>query len=221
MIFFDLDDTLLDSHSASLNAAINLYKDASISMSLQEFLASWQAAQERQYSRYDAKEISFQEQRRARLREVINPALSDCAADQMFTHYQQSLESHWHLFDDVLPCFERLYGHRLGLISNGDAALQRRKLAKTGISDMFNCVVISSECGCAKPDEEIFLRACALAGVTPKNAVYIGDRYDLDAEGARKAGLLHGFWLNRRNASAHKRTQPIISSLNELIFPEA
>jgi putative hydrolase of the HAD superfamily len=49
--------------------------------------------------------------------------------------------------------------------------------------------MISEECGFAKPSREIFLRACELAGESPTNAVYVGDHYDLDAQGSRAPGL--------------------------------
>jgi putative hydrolase of the HAD superfamily len=215
MIFFDLDDTLLDKQSATRNAAVDFHKAVGVERPLQEFLVAWHIAQERQYHRYLAKEISFQEQRRARLREVIAPTLSDNAADELFARYVESLESHWVLFDDVLPCFARLSAHSFGLITNGDGALQRRKLEKTGLTGKFNCILISGECGVSKPDKEIFLCACELAGIIPEDALYIGDRYDVDAEGARQAGL-RGIWLNRGGNSDHGHTPPIIASLTEL-----
>jgi putative hydrolase of the HAD superfamily len=215
MIFFDLDDTLLDHQTADYNAVTDFYKTISIAMSLPEFLAAWRAAQERHYVRYYAGEISFQQQRRERLREVIDSTLNDEAADRIFARYLNGYESHWVLFDDVLPCFERLSTHRLGLITNGDGILQRRKLAKTGITDKFDCIVISDECGYAKPDKEIFLYACELAGEDPKNSVHIGDRINLDAQGACNAGL-RGIWLNRKSAVASDCTTLVIASLDAL-----
>jgi putative hydrolase of the HAD superfamily len=46
-------------------------------------------------------------------------------------------------------------------------------------------------------------------------AVYIGDRYDVDAEGARRAGL-RGVWLDRYGRAGAEHEPPIISSLDEL-----
>jgi putative hydrolase of the HAD superfamily len=216
MIFFDLDDTLLDTTTASRKAAVEFYKTINAAMSFDDFLAAWHVAQERNYRRYHAKEIGFQDQRRARLREVIDPTLTDAAADELFAHYLDRLEAHWSLFEDVLPCFARLAGHRLGLISNGDGALQRRKLEKMAIANKFECIIISGECGYTKPEKAIFLHACTRAGIAPQDATYVGDHYDLDAEGARKAGL-HGIWLNRTAGEAHSNTLPVIASLAELV----
>jgi putative hydrolase of the HAD superfamily len=45
--------------------------------------------------------------------------------------------------------------------------------------------------------------------------VYVGDHYDLDAQGARRAGLL-GIWLDRMGASSEEHRPPMIRSLLDL-----
>ena len=216
LVLFDLDDTLLDHKSADRKAATCLYENIGSQKSLPEFLTAWDTAQERHYARYSAGEISFQEQRRERLREVIDPTLTDTAADRIFAQFVAAYEANWLLFDDVLPCLNRLYTHRIGIITNGDGKLQRRKMANAGISDRFDCVVISSECGYSKPDEKIFQYACELAGEKSESAIYIGDRYDLDAQAARQAGL-RGIWLDRKSKSSQEHAPPIIASLDEFM----
>ena len=57
-------------------------------------------------------------------------------------------------------------------------------------------VVISGEIGVAKPHQAIFRRACRALGVHPAQAMHVGERLDIDAMGARDAGL-HGVWLDR------------------------
>jgi putative hydrolase of the HAD superfamily len=82
------------------------------------------------------------------------------------------------------------------VISNGQAAQQRSKLERTGILDRFDRVLISEECGCAKPNAAIFHRACSMVDESPQQSVYVGDLYDVDAVAARAAGLT-GIWLDR------------------------
>src|SRR4051794_18374880 len=48
---------------------------------------------------------------------------------------------------------------RLGLVSNGASDLQRTKLARTGLADCFDAVVVSSDVGAGKPDPHVFLAA--------------------------------------------------------------
>ena len=215
LVLFDLDDTLLDHSAAMRSGAARLHKSLGAPGPLEDFLGRWQRALERHYARYVAGEVSFREQRRARVREVVDSSLSDGAADKIFLEYAAGYEESWSLFPDVLPCLESLSRHRLGVISNGDASQQRKKLARSRIIDRFDCVVVSSECGCAKPDASIFVTACTRAGESPANAVYVGDQYELDAEAARKAGL-EGVWLDRYQRATAQHAPPIIESLLRL-----
>jgi putative hydrolase of the HAD superfamily len=215
LVLFDIDDTLLNHGMAERSAAAQLRMSIGTSVSIDEFLVRWAAALERHFARYLAGEVSFQGQRRDRLREVVNSSLSDEAADRIFNDYLASYETSWSLFSDVLPCLSSISQHRLGVLSNGQGIQQRRKLAQTGIVDRFECIVISEECGCAKPDAKIFLHACASAGESPANSVYVGDRYDLDAQAARTAGL-QGIWLDRNGRATEEHAPPVIGSLDQL-----
>lgn len=228
LILFDIDDTLLDHRAAERAAATVLHGMVGATLPLEAFLSEWSRALEHHFARYVAGELSYEEQRRARLREVVDPTLSDADADRLLAQYLEAYEAGWSLFADVLPCLERLGargrggesgrgdGDLLGIVSNGPSGHQRRKLAQLGLLDRFDPVVISGDGGAAKPDPAIFLKACALAGVSPSEALHIGDRYDLDAEGARAAGL-RGVWLDRHGRAATQTHEPpVIASLDEL-----
>jgi putative hydrolase of the HAD superfamily len=215
LVLFDIDDTLLDHRAAERSAATLLHKNIGASVSLEEFLAKWATSLERHFARYLAGGVSYQGQRRDRVREMVDSSLSDETADRIFAGYLANYEASWSLFADVLPCLDSLAQHRLGVISNGQGVQQRRKLAQTRIVDRFECVVISEECGCAKPDATIFLRACAEVGESPANSVYVGDRYDMDAQAARTAGL-QGIWLDRKEGATAEHLPPIIESLDRL-----
>jgi putative hydrolase of the HAD superfamily len=217
LILFDIDDTLLDHRVSEHSAATLLHQRIGASISFEEFLAKWSAATERHFSRYLAGEVSFDGQRRDRIREMVDSELSEETADQLLAGYRETYEASWSLYPDVLPCLDGLAQHRLGVISNGQGDQQRRKLARMGIADRFECAVISEDVGRAKPDVAIFLRACALLGESPANSVYVGDRYDLDAQGARAAGM-QGIWLDRKKGATVEHLPPIIESLDRLVM---
>ena len=215
VVLFDIDDTLLDHRAAERAGASALHRLVGAAAPLDAFLAAWSVALDRHFSRYLAAEISFHEQRWARVREVVDATLSDREAERVYADYLSAYEGAWSLFPDVLPCLDRLAGQRLGIISNGQGAQQRRKLARTDIADRFESIVISEECGWAKPSKEIFLHACRLIGASPRDAVYVGDRYDVDAEGARQAGMA-GIWLDRRRSRTTDHEPPVVGALDEI-----
>jgi putative hydrolase of the HAD superfamily len=214
-VFFDIDDTLLDHAAAARAGAMALHRNIGAQVPVEQFVSDWAAALDRNFPRYLAGELSFQGQRRQRIREVVDAELTDEAADAVFLGYQEAYEAAWALFPDVLPCLETLSNGRVGVISNGQVEQQCQKLKHTGIEARFECIVISEECGWSKPSPEIFLEACRRIGVSPAESVYVGDRYDIDAEGARRAGLT-GVWLDRLHARTTSHESPIIGTLDGL-----
>ena len=97
-------------------------------------------------------------------------------------------------FDGVAETVDRLrYDYTLGVITNGDGKLQRAKWLRMNLA--IKLVVISAECGFEKPDRRIFAHACSLAGTDASDAVFVGDRLDVDIAGAKAAGM-RAVWFN-------------------------
>lgn len=211
-IFFDLDDTLLDHRSACDAGARALHQRIGADTSPDEFVARWEVSLQRQFDRYLAGELSYEQQRLARVREVVDEGLTDPEAEHWFGVYLTAYETSWALFPDVLRVWAQLSERQLGIITNGQGAQQRRKLARTGLLEQCACVVISEEVGIAKPEPAIFRHACERLGIAPDAAIYVGDRYDVDAQAARHAGL-RGVWLDRRGQATAAHESPILQSL--------
>lgn len=79
----------------------------------------------------------------------------------------------------------------IGLVTDGDPAIQRAKLAALGLSDALDVTLFSDELGRhrRKPHPAPFRAALAALGVGPSEAVFIGDRPDKDMAGAAAAGM--------------------------------
>ncbi len=126
--------------------------------------------------------------------------VTDREADAWFDSYLTHYENNWTLHHDTLTCLDALTAGpsplRIGLITNGDIDFQTAKLRGTGLLPRIEHIVASGELGVSKPDAAIFAHACAVFGVGPGEAAYIGDRLTTDALGASAAGLL-GVWLDR------------------------
>jgi putative hydrolase of the HAD superfamily len=77
--------------------------------------------------------------------------------------------------------------HPLGLITNGVGRVQREKLDRTGLDDLFDAVVVSYDVGVHKPNRRIFdaARDCLDADTY----VMVGDDHNTDIVGAREAGF--------------------------------
>lgn len=215
VIFFDLDDTLIDSQSAITAAARDLHTHSQLNQPLETFLYTWRTAHHQHYPRYLAGQLSYESLRRLRIRQTITPHLTDSEADDLFDFYLAAYEANWTIFPDVLPCLDALTDHVLGIITNGPSREQRRKLSRFGIDSHFQHILISEECSPPKPHPAIFHRACELAGVLVTEAIHIGDHLDLDYRAAITAGL-RAIWLNRHATPNIIPPIDTISSLNQL-----
>jgi putative hydrolase of the HAD superfamily len=117
-------------------------------------------------------------------------------AREKFDEYQVHYEKNLALYPDVIACLESLKTTKLGIISNGKSRLQMKKLEDTGIIKYFEVFAIAETAGFKKPDKGIFEYACAMAKCAPAEAVFIGDKLEVDAIAGKNAGL-KTFWLNR------------------------
>jgi putative hydrolase of the HAD superfamily len=219
-VFFDLDGTLLD-HAFPEEEAIRQFTCCYAGIlggSHERVLGAWRSISVKNRALYEKGAVSFDRQRVMRMKglfEFFGKDISDEDANIKFLEYQLLYEKSLRLFPDVPACLDGLSALKLGVITNGKTLMQTRKLKETGIMDYFSVIVIAEDAGFAKPDRRIFEFACAKAGCKPGNAVYVGDRLDIDAAAARNAGL-KAVWLNRDNAAVDQKEIAQIQSLGQL-----
>jgi putative hydrolase of the HAD superfamily len=114
----------------------------------------------------------------------------------------------------------RRRGHRLALLTNGGARLQRAKIERYGIAGYFDAVRIEGEVGVGKPLAAAFagaLAALGAAGGAP--AAMIGDDLDADVAGASAAGLA-AVWVDHAGAGpppGGPRPARVVRALAELL----
>jgi putative hydrolase of the HAD superfamily len=132
--------------------------------------------------------------RRHAERQVAAFNLTDRQTDELARQVNQMFLERYHpihrVDDDARPTLEslRAAGLTVGLVSNRVMPLDSLA-AELGLGDLFHFTLAAGQVGFWKPAPEIFLRAVELAGCAPAEAVYVGDNYYADIEGAREAGL--------------------------------
>jgi putative hydrolase of the HAD superfamily len=219
MIFFDIDQTLLDYKGAEKAAIEAVYEALNkAQFTRHDFYQSWCDIGEMHFKKYLLGECTFEQQRINRVKDVfqsVNEFISDQKANRIFDQYLEYFEDNWHAFDDVIPCLEGLTDYRLGIISNGDENQQRKKLERMGIANYFEVIITSGRIGKAKPDPFIFEYACSEACVTSEESLYIGDNLKVDILGCQSSNM-KGIWLNRNNLSDEGNEVISISSLKSL-----
>jgi putative hydrolase of the HAD superfamily len=87
--------------------------------------------------------------------------------------------------------------YRLGLLSNfDDAETGREILADTGISHLFEAIIISADLALRKPNPLIFRRMLEMLDLEAHEILFVGDTPREDVVGARNAGIAIA-WLSR------------------------
>jgi putative hydrolase of the HAD superfamily len=194
-ILFDLDNTLFDHHTSARAGLQGFLRHLNRKPS-RELARSWFEIEQRNYARFLAKEISFQEQRRERLRQFLPligtvPPATDTQLDGIFATYLRNYEQAWVAFQDSAPTLRALcaVGLRAAVVTNGNQDQQVSKIRKIGLEPFLDEVFSSGMTGHAKPDPEAFLVPCRRMGVPPAKTLYVGDSQVVDVAGARGAGL--------------------------------
>jgi putative hydrolase of the HAD superfamily len=92
----------------------------------------------------------------------------------------------------------------------------RKILDRYGLLTPFTVLTFSDECGVRKPDPEIFRLTLNQAGVSPAEAVHVGDDPVLDVEGAREAGMRVIQVAATGRATGPVKPDAVITRLSEL-----
>jgi putative hydrolase of the HAD superfamily len=218
VVLFDLDDTLFAHRRAVEDGVIAHLRATGLLDDVTDGGSEarrWSALEEHHYTRYLEGELDYLGQRRARATDFLAPYgvnfETEAEAESWFETYLHEYRAAWKLADDALPALRSLSNYRLGIITNGVTHFQQPKLDALGIAPFFEHVITSGDFGAVKPDPSIFLHACAVFGVAPVEAAYVGDRLATDAIGAADAGLT-GIWLNRSGAPTAAELERVSAS---------
>lgn len=119
-------------------------------------------------------------------------------------------------FPEVFDTLDELrrMGFRLGIISNAFPSA-RRILEYLGLARWFECITLSYECGCAKPDRDIYLHALQCANARPEEALFVDDRLDF-VLGAKGVGIQRPILIDREGRSDGWKGKKI-SNLREVV----
>ena len=217
-IFFDIDGTLVDHESAADFACRDLRRrhDHFMTVPESEFHNLWFLVIS-EWMRH-SRNCSFKEQSLGFTKDVFSRfgcEISDDEAAAEFDSYMAAYKLQWTLYPDVLVCLNALSHIELGVVSNGDPEFQVGKLVRMGIAERFAPIILSAEVGRAKPDVAIFAEACARAGASPSDCVYVGDHLQTDIAASSAAGW-HAIWINRDEQQEQINGVMSITTLTDL-----
>lgn len=211
-VLFDLDETLLDRTG-----------------SLRDFLADQHARFRDRLGGVDLDRFRDRflalDARGSVHKSVVYPALLEefggapNAAEALLEDYLENSCRHARPFPGMEEVLAALRGRglRLGIVSNGETALQWRNINALGLRDRMNAVLISQAEGVRKPDAAIFRLAAERLGVTPGQCLFVGDNPVADVLGARNSGMQAVWFDNGMKWPDGEMTGLSIRGLTELL----
>ncbi len=219
-LLFDADDTLFDFPKASSRAFENMCRTHDIPYTPEAYRLYHEINLEL-WSAFDRGEVTKEFvtlERYVRFLRALNlerdPA--ECNRD-----YLTALgEGVYPLPQAEEVCRElKRRGHRMYIITNAVASVQRSRLRGSVFAELFEAAFISEEAGAAKPSRAYFdyVRR-RLPGLTESNALVIGDSLATDIQGANNAGL-RCCWFNPAGKPRREglRVDYEIAALRELL----
>ncbi len=95
------------------------------------------------------------------------------------------------LYDGVIELFDAIHknGGKAYLLSNAQRIFTEPEIRMTGIYELFDDVIISSDVGCAKPDIKFYQTILKKHSLKPEESIMIGNDYITDIKGSHDAGL--------------------------------
>ena len=196
LLFFDLDDTLIDhrgaehgAHRETFETHANLFG----SVPFAEWLARYRESNTALWDALGRREIGREDLLRRRFSEPLRALeLDEARCDELSGFYLEAYARHWRLVEGAEAILEEAARHgTVGILSNGLSHLQRAKVKKFALERFVEHVVLSEDVGAMKPAREIFDAAWrAAASGAPVRKVYVGDSFQHDVLGAKRAGWL-------------------------------
>ena len=206
VILFDMDNTLIDRQRIfreMLTERIGGYHSNVSAEELEEIvnqIVEWDNCGNQ------SRIVTFQQ--------YVDTYQVDTTAKELNDYWDKNSGKFLHVFEDAAETIEYLHqNYRLGIVSNGNAESQRRKIAGLPFIDLFEYSIVSGEIGIHKPDKGIFLKVCEDMGVLPEECIFVGDNYRCDIEGALQVGM-KPIWISSKEC--HKEDIVCIEHLAEL-----
>ena len=199
-ILFDLDDTLLDFKRAEAETLKNALKKMGLEPT-DAVISRYSVINQQQWQLLEDKVLTREEVLVRRFELLFAEFRLEADETQTQHLYHELLaEGAYYLpgAEELLQTLGTQYD--LYAVSNGTAAVQDPRIAKSGIGRYFREIFISERVGADKPDVRFFDHCFArIPSFHKEEAVIIGDSLTSDMRGGNNAGI-RTLWFNPHHA---------------------
>ena len=215
---FDLDSTLFDSALSEKLALKASFERYAISLT-DEFLTQYKIINTQLWLDFEQGTISLDQLRVERFSRLCHKLNLTIPPHKLADLYEANLGISGKLYagaTELLALIKQTA--KTGLITNGLESVQKARLRHFNLYQYFDAILISGECGLAKPDPAIFQSSLDLLDHEHVDSVLmIGDSLSSDIAGANNFGI-DSCWYNPKRLKLQSNISPTFTvySLQEI-----
>lgn len=218
-LLFDADNTLFDFDAAERNAHQKLCREYGLAFS-EEGYQLYHQCNAQLWHEFDLGRCTKEYLLVERFRRYLAITGERADPEALNIAHLQALGEGAILLPGALElCRQLAVNHKLYILTNAVASVQRQRFERSPITSFFQGVFISEDIGCGKPSREYFDYVFRVVPeLNPDNALVIGDSLSSDIQGANNAGL-PCCWFNPKALPRpdHLRIDYEIRTLEELL----
>ncbi len=216
-LLWDVDGTILDFLAAEAYAIRTLFGKFGLGVCTDEMVRAYSQINVEFWQALERNEMTKTEILVGRFRAFFERYGIDPTLAEPFNHaYQTALGDHIVFIRDAEETLRAEKGrYTLAAVTNGTKVAQTKKLARSGLDQIFDAVFISEDVGFEKPNAAYFETVFRNLGVTDKRSVLlIGDSLTGDMRGAANMGI-DACWFNPNHA-VNAPNVPITYEIDDL-----
>ena len=192
-ILWDIDGTILDFKEAEYYGMKNCFIHFELGKCSDEMIARYAAINDRYWVLLEKGGITRQELFTARFKEFFEAeGIEFDRLEEFNKEYQNQLSTQIFFRDNGYELIKELKGKiRQYAVTNGSYNVQKHKLEKSGLKELFDGCFISDQIGVEQPNVEFFEHVKKeLGDVADTEMIIVGDSLTSDMKGGNNAGIL-------------------------------
>ena len=193
VVLWDVDGTLLDFIAAEKNALREALRHFNLGELSDDDIKTYSAINKSYWKRLETGELTKPQILKGRFVDFFKvKGIEFDDFDALNAEYQVRLGDTVCFFDDSYNIVKSLKGTvKQYAVTNGTKVAQDRKLAKSGLIDLFDGVFISESVGAEKPSIKFFDKVFEQIGNYNKDEIMVvGDSLSSDMKGGNNAGII-------------------------------
>ncbi len=222
-IFFDLDDTLVDTAQNNKEALRDIYTDYKFDEhypGFDVFYRKFQSINLNLWDLYAHNKITKDTLKITRFMDTLKGSVEISPEEslKMNDDFLERVNTKKNVIEGVKDILEYLKPkYQLYILSNGFEEVQDHKMRNANLKPYFEKVILSDHIGVNKPSPQIFNYALDQARVSNNSTIMIGDNINTDIMGAKNSNI-DQVWYNPGNLADEYNIKPTytIQNLGEL-----